>query len=182
MRVKCRLHSHSPTLTGKTAVTVTVGYSDTFADPRGCHCNRRSLYKLNFRSLGHPHDLEEAPVVHQLILGPFERSATDSLACYGQLYLLTNLTVSWSTPWPKRNICCSLTWSWPPWQIFFGRVGAHYDPLQSLKVSPRLVQPCRSPYRSKHTISSGLGPYYTTPSLRSGLMLRNLVAAEGVKM
>ena len=22
------------------AVTVTVGYSDTFADPRGCHCNR----------------------------------------------------------------------------------------------------------------------------------------------
>ena len=26
------------------AVTVTVGYSDTFADPRGCHCNRQSLY------------------------------------------------------------------------------------------------------------------------------------------
>ena len=27
------------------AVTVTVGYSDTFADPRGCHSNRRPLYR-----------------------------------------------------------------------------------------------------------------------------------------
>ena len=26
------------------AVRVTVGYSDTFADPRGCHCNCRPLY------------------------------------------------------------------------------------------------------------------------------------------
>ena len=28
----------------KTAVRVTVGFSDTFTDPRGCHCNRRPLY------------------------------------------------------------------------------------------------------------------------------------------
>ena len=26
-----------------TAFRVTVGYSDTFSDPRGCHCNRRPL-------------------------------------------------------------------------------------------------------------------------------------------
>ena len=30
------------------AVTVTVGYSDTFADPRGCHCNRRPLHCTHF--------------------------------------------------------------------------------------------------------------------------------------
>ena len=35
--------SLSDRLTGETAVRVTVGYSDTFTDPRACHCNRRSL-------------------------------------------------------------------------------------------------------------------------------------------
>ena len=30
------------------AVTVTVGYSDTFANPRGCHCNRRPLYAFSY--------------------------------------------------------------------------------------------------------------------------------------
>ena len=37
------LHYHS---TEETAVRVTVCYSDTFADPRGCHCNRRLLYQI----------------------------------------------------------------------------------------------------------------------------------------
>ena len=30
------------------AVRVTVGYSDTFADPQGCHCNRRPLYRVGW--------------------------------------------------------------------------------------------------------------------------------------
>ena len=34
-------------LSGETDVRVTVGYSDTFADPRGCHSNRRPLYSVD---------------------------------------------------------------------------------------------------------------------------------------
>ena len=32
------------------AVRVTVGYSDTFADPRGCHSNRQPLY-INYEGM-----------------------------------------------------------------------------------------------------------------------------------
>ena len=38
-------------------VTVTVGYSDTFADSWGCHCNRRPLYRAEM-SWGHCLELQ----------------------------------------------------------------------------------------------------------------------------
>ena len=41
----------------------------------------------------------------------------------------------------------------------FGRGRAHYGPLQSLKVSPRLAQPTRSPLPSKIRISSVCPPH-----------------------
>ena len=47
-------------MTGETAVTVTVGYSDTFADPRGCHCNRRPLYLGRNRT--QQNKLEHSPI------------------------------------------------------------------------------------------------------------------------
>ena len=46
------------------AVTVTVGYSDTFADPRGCHCNRRPLYLVKAQNMSKITVDELSPVLH----------------------------------------------------------------------------------------------------------------------
>ena len=41
------IFSPCSSVTGVTAFRVTVGYSDTFVYPRGCHCIRRPLYLLS---------------------------------------------------------------------------------------------------------------------------------------
>ena len=55
----------------KSSGIVTIGYSDTFANPQQCHCNRSSLYSV--------------PVLPRLIMGPSSSMSSYQASLIGAL-------------------------------------------------------------------------------------------------
>ena len=98
------------------AVTVTVGYSDTFADPRGCHCNRRPLYS----QLPLQQRLPQQPQPHCILF----RAFFFWKKCHGLPQTAMNATL----PWPLRTYAFQL---WINLFITTSQKGLPQQPQQS---------------------------------------------------